>query len=85
MSNTSMKFSMPIEIRQAITRLSKKYNYSSESSFLQHLIRREDTIEKERAKLRKFLDQGLRGGISDTPPKQYFADLEKRLKAKITT
>ncbi len=80
MTNTTMRVSMPTEIRKAIKRLSKKHNYASESGFLQHLVRREDAIDREKDKLRKLITQGIKSGISGTPPEQFFADLEKEIK-----
>ncbi len=81
MTNTTMRVSMPTEIRKAIKRLSKKHNYASESGFLQHLVRREDSIDREKDKLRKMITDGIKSGISEIPPEKFFADLEKEIKS----
>ena len=77
-----MKVSMPSEIRSAISRLAKKHKFSSESGFLQHLVRREEVMDKERDKLKKLLSEGLRSGVSDVPPAQFFEKLEERITNK---
>lgn len=85
MTNTTMRVSMPTEIREAIKRLSKKHHYASESGFLQHLVRREDAIDREKEKLRKMISEGIKSGISKLPPEQFFADLEQPITQVVKT
>lgn len=81
MTNTTMKISLPSELRQAAQRLSRKHKYSTVSGFVQHLIRREEALDRERAKLRKMIQEGLESGISPTPPEEFFAELENKIGA----
>jgi len=77
-----MKISLPRELRTAAKRLSEKKQYSTVSGFLQHLIRREDAIDRERVKLRQMIQEGIDSGVSDTPPDIFFEQLERRTRAK---
>ena len=82
MANTTMKISLPSELRTAAKRLSEKKQYSTVSGFVQHLIRREDALDREHAKLREMIQQGLDYGISETSPDVFFEQLERRVRAK---
>ena len=82
MKNTTMKVSLPDELRNAAQRLSKKQQYSTTSGFIQHLIRREDTIDRETERLRALIQEGIDSGISEIPADEFFAGLRKRVESK---
>ena len=77
-----MKVSLPDELRNAAQRLSKKQQYSTTSGFIQHLIRREDTIDRETERLRARIQEGIDSGISEIPADEFFAGLRKRVESK---
>ena len=77
-----MKVSLPDELRNAAQRLSKKQQYSTTSGFIQHLIRREDTIDRETERLRALIQEGIDSGISEIPADEFFAGLRKRVESK---
>lgn len=83
MSNTTMKISLPDDLRTAAKRLSKKNQYSTVSGFMQSLIRREDKLDREREQLRKLIQEGIDSGLSDVPADVFFENGRKRIQAKI--
>lgn len=82
MTNTTMKVSLPDELRDAAQRLSKKKQYSTTSGFIQHLIRREDALDRENERLRVLIQEGIDSGVSDIPADEFFAGLRKRIQSK---
>lgn len=81
MSNTTVKISLPNELRSVLQELSVKNQYSTVSGFVQHLIRREDTLEKEKMLLQRMIQKGIDSGVSNTSPDVFFDKLQKKIKA----
>ena len=75
MANATMKISLPEELKREAEYLVTKGHYSSTSSFIQHLIRREAEKKRELERLEKALEKGLTSGVSDQDPKAFFAEL----------
>ena len=82
MTHTTMKVSLPDELRDAAQRLSKKKQYSTTSGFIQHLIRREDAKDRETDKLRALIQEGIDSGVSEMPAEEFFTNLRKRVSSK---
>ena len=81
MSTVTRKLSWTKEIDRALERLKKRHKFSTYSGLVQHLIRRQDDLDREGAKLRKLIEEGIRSGVSPADPNEFFADLEKEISA----
>jgi len=81
MSNTTVKISLPSGLRNTLLDLSEKNQYSTVSGFVQHLIRREDALEKEKMLLQEMIQEGIESGVSETHPDVFFDSLQNKIKA----
>jgi Arc/MetJ-type ribon-helix-helix transcriptional regulator len=79
MSNTTVKISLPTNLKTTLQKLAQKKQYSTVSGFIQELIRRESTIEKEKSKLQKMIQEGLDSGLSSTPPDVFFKRMQQKI------
>ncbi len=80
MSNATIKISLPLELKNKLQKLSQKKQYSTVSGFVQELIRREDSLEKEKVLLKKMIQEGVESGVSKTSPDVFFDNLQQKIK-----
>lgn len=77
-TSTTMKISLPKAMRDDVKKLvSESRAYSTTSSFLQDLMRRELALVKEKQKLNSLVDKGIALGISKNDPDTFFKTLLK--------
>ena len=62
MPNTTLNLSIPEELKEKAIEQARAQHFSSTSDYLQHLIRSDASEAEQRAKLSKFLEQGLNSG-----------------------
>jgi metal-responsive CopG/Arc/MetJ family transcriptional regulator len=82
MSNTTIKISLPVDLKTTLQKLAQQNQYSTVSGFVQQLIRQESVLDKEKEKLRKMIKVGIESGMSDTSPDIFFDKLEEELVVK---
>ena len=70
-----MKISLPTKMRDEIKAMVNKSRYNTTSGFIQDLVNKELSIEKERAKLNKMVNAGVASGVSDQSPTDFFKTL----------
>ena len=80
MANTTIKISLPASLKNVLRQLAKKNNYSTVSGFVQQLIRNEYKLEREKEKLQKMIESGVKSGVSNVSADIFFAELEKKIK-----
>ncbi len=80
MANTTIKISLPASLKNVLRQLAKKNNYSTVSGFVQQLIRNEYKLEREKEKLQKMIESGVKSGVSNVSADVFFAELEKKIK-----
>ncbi len=82
MSNTTIKISLPVDLKTTLQKLAQQNQYSTVSGFVQQLIRQESVLDQEKEKLRNMIKVGIESGVSDTPADVFFSKLEEEIRAK---